>query len=109
MYAAESQPGNVSGPVLLVVLLAGGTIYLFGYLRAVMHRANSDYKKTKAAVKPLRKAFWSAWVAALRMGAIVGIGLLLMVAWFARDTRNAQSSEPTPSPSPSASARKVGR
>jgi hypothetical protein len=107
--AAAEQQSSVSGPVLLIVLLAGGSIYLFGYLRAVMHRANRDYKNTKAAVKPMRKAFWSAWVAALRTGAIVGIGVLVLVAWFVRDTRNAESSEPAPSPSPSASVRKAGR
>lgn len=109
MYAAGEQPTSVSGPVLLILLLAGGSIYLFGYLRAVMHRANRDYKTTKAAVKPMRKKFWSAWLAALRTGAIVGIGLLLLVAWFVRDTRTADSSEPGPSPSPSASVRKAGR
>jgi ABC-type Fe3+ transport system permease subunit len=110
VYVAEDpQSSSISGPVLLIVLLAFGTIYLFGYLRAVMHRANSDYKKTKASVKPLRKAFWSSWLAALRTGAIVLIGLLLMVAWFVRDTRNANGSEPTPAPSPSASVSKTAR
>ena len=106
MYAAGDQQNNISGPVLLIVLLAGGAIYLFGYLRAVMHRANRDYKTTKAAVKPLRKAFWSSWYAALRTGAIVLIGLVLMVAWFVRDTRNASDSEPASSPSPHVSATK---
>jgi hypothetical protein len=110
MYAAGDQSNSISGPVLLIVLIAGGTIYLFGYLRAVMHRANRDYKSTKAAVKPLRKGFWAAWFAALRTGALVLIGLMLMVAWFIRDTRQADSSEPaTRSPSPSASAHKASR
>jgi len=106
--AAGDQPNNISGPVLLIVLLSGGTIYLFGYLRAVMHRANRDYKTTKAAAKPLRKAFWAAWSAALRAGAIVLIGLLLMIAWFVRDARRADS-EQTPQPSPSVSVRTTGR
>lgn len=109
MYAAGDHSDNISGPVLLIVLLAGGTIYLFGYLRAVMHRANRDYKNTKAAVKPLRKGFWAAWYAAARTGALVLIGLMLMVAWFIRDTRHADSSEPAPAPSPSSSAHKAGR
>ncbi|MEU8613128.1 hypothetical protein AB0C29_34615, partial [Actinoplanes sp. NPDC048791] len=95
-------------PVLIIVLLAGGTIYLFGYLRAVLHRANRDYKATKAAVKPLRKSFWAAWVAALRTGVLVAIGLALMVAWFVRDVRRAES-EPIPPPSPSVSVRKPAR
>ena len=108
MLAVEDQSGNVSGPVLIIVLLAGGTIYLFGYLRAVLHRANDDYKKTRAAVKPLRKSFWAAWVAALRTGVLVAIGLALMVAWFVRDVRRAES-EPIPPPSPSVSVRKPAR
>jgi hypothetical protein len=108
MSAAGDQSNSVSGPVLLIVLLAGGTIYLFGYLRAVMHRANKDYKSTKAAVKPLRKNFWAAWYAALRTGALVAIGLMLLVAWLIRDTRTVDGSEP-PVPSPSASTPKKGR
>jgi hypothetical protein len=108
VFAAGDQPNSVSGPVLVIVVLAFGTIYLFGYLRAVLHRANRDYKTTKAAVKPLRKAFWVAWLAALRIGAIVAIGLALMVAWFARDARRADS-EPIPQPSPSVSVVKTGR
>jgi hypothetical protein len=109
VHAAAEQQNSVSGPVLLILLLAGGSVYLFGYLRAVMHRANRDYKSTKAAVKPLRKAFWSSWLAALRTGLIVGTGLLLLITWFVRDTRNAESRESVPTPSPSASVRKVGR
>lgn len=107
MFAAEdpSTSAGISGPVLLIVLLAGGTIYLFGYLRAVMHRANKDYKSTKAAVKPLRKAFWSSWLAALRIGALIAIGLALMVTWLISDLRDADnSSDQRPSPAASASA-----
>jgi hypothetical protein len=66
VVAVEDQPNNVSGSVLVIVLLVGGTIYLFGYLRAVMHRANRDYKSTKAAVKPLRKR--SGWHGSRRCG-----------------------------------------
>lgn len=108
MLAAEDQTNSISGPVLLIVLIAGGVIYSFGYLRAVMHRANSDYQKTKAAVKPLRKGFWVAWLHALRAGAIVTVALMLMVAWFVRDTRRADG-EPAPKPSPSVQVRKAGR
>ncbi|HET9516420.1 MAG TPA: hypothetical protein VFO77_01710 [Actinoplanes sp.] len=107
MYAAAEQQNSVSGPVLLILLLAGGTVYLFGYLRAVMHRAKKDYKATKATVKPMRQAFWSSWLAVLRTGAIVGIGLFLLVAWFIRDTRSAESSESVPAPS--VSVRQAGR
>jgi hypothetical protein len=108
VLAVEDQSNSVSGPVLVIVLLAGGTIYLFGYLRAVLHRANRDYKTTKAAVKPLRQKFWAAWLAALRTGILVAVGLALMVAWFVRDARRADS-EPIPQPSPSVSVRKPNR
>jgi ABC-type Fe3+ transport system permease subunit len=109
VYAAADQQPNVSGPVLAIVLLSAGVIYLLGYLRAVMHRANRDYKTTKAAVKPLRKGFWRAWWAAVRIGAIVVVGLILMIGWVAHDARRADSnSEPPPSPSPSVTVRRTG-
>ena len=43
LSAAESSSRSTAGTVVVLVLLIGGTIYAFGYLRAVMHRANFDY------------------------------------------------------------------
>jgi hypothetical protein len=79
---------SASGPTLLAVLIIGGVIYAFGYARAVMHRANTDYKKTKAALPELRKGFWAAWWAAVKVGLLILIGLALLIAWVVAEARN---------------------
>jgi hypothetical protein len=79
---------SASGPTLLAVLIIGGVIYAFGYARAVMHRANTDYKKTKAALPDLRKGFWAAWWAAVKVGFWILIGLALLIAWAVAEARN---------------------
>lgn len=86
--APEPDGTQIAGPVVLIVFIIGGIIYTFGYLRAVMHRANTDYKSTKAAVPKLRKAFWSAWWSAVKTGFWVAIAFLILVAWMVRDGRN---------------------
>jgi ribose/xylose/arabinose/galactoside ABC-type transport system permease subunit len=78
---------GASGPTLLAVIIIGGTIYTFGYARAVMHRANSDYKKTKAALPGMRKTFWATWWAAVKVGFWVLIALALLIAWVMHEAR----------------------
>ncbi len=63
------------------MLIIGGTIYAFGYARAVMHRANTDYKKTKEALPGLRKGFWAAWWTAAKAGFWILIAFALLLAW----------------------------
>lgn len=77
----------VSGPTFAIVLLTGGVIYTFGYLRAVMHRANRDYKTVKANLPVLRKGFWAAWWAAVKIGTGVAIIGLVLIAWVVHDVR----------------------
>lgn len=79
---------GASFPTLLVVMLIGATIYAFGYARAVMHRANTDYKKTKAGLPAMRKGFWAAWWTAVKIGFWVSLALLALVAWVVSDARN---------------------
>lgn len=84
---------HTSLTVLVIVLLIAAVIYVFGYLRAVMHRANKDYKATKAAVKPLRKAFWGAWWSALKLGFWVAIAFAVLFIWVVRDVRSTDVDE----------------
>lgn len=83
-----SGSSGVAGPATVIVLLAGGTIYVFGYARAVMHRANSDYKKTKAILPDLRKDFWRGWWKAVKVGFWVVLGVVFLVMWTVHDARN---------------------
>lgn len=108
MSAAETNNvtnGHVSIPVFVIVLLIGGVIYVFGYLRAVMHRANKDYKATKAAVKPLRKAFWAALWSVFKVGVAVVLAGIVMIAWVVRDVRSDKPVPAAVTPCPSAAAR----
>lgn len=102
---AETQQSHnsVAVPTVLIVAIIGGTIYVFGYARAVMHRANKDYKTTKAAVPTLRKGFWKAWWSALKVGALIFVAAVLLIAWAGSELRHDQpASDIHPSPSTSA-------
>jgi heme/copper-type cytochrome/quinol oxidase subunit 2 len=104
--AAEQEPKSYPAiVVVLIVLVVAGVIYLFGYVRAIMHRANKDYKATKAAVKPLRKAFWLSWWTATKVGFWILIAGALLVSWVVHDVRESDATTPQPSATPSRSRR----
>lgn len=105
LTAADTSTPHIAGPIVVIVLIAWGIIYTFGYLRAVMHRANKDYKTTKAAVKPLRKDFWGAWWKAVKIGTLVGIGIVVLLFWAVRDVERGADATPKPTPSVSHSRR----
>lgn len=98
---AENQGPTVSGPVLVVLLLGGASIFVFGFLWAVMKRANTDYKATKAAVKTLRKGFWASWRAAMKAAFWIFLVFVLLASWVVHDVRAEGSPTPAGSVSPS--------
>lgn len=94
LAAAEDNPGIPAG---LIVLLIGSTLITFGYLKAVMDRANSDYKKTKSGLPGMRKDFWRAWWKMVKLGIVVAIVGFLMVTWIVHDVREADADQAPPS------------
>lgn len=88
---ADEHP--IATPVVILTFITAGIVYVFGYLRAVMHRANSDYKKTKAGLPGMRKDFWRAWWAAAKIGFWVFIAGAVLVVWAGREIRHS-----TPAP-----------
>lgn len=92
MSGTDQQP-SVPMVVTILVLLCAGIIYVFGYARAVMHRASGDLKKNKADRWPLRWGFWGAWWRAVKVGFWVCLGAFVLVVWAVRDVHN---SEPKP-------------
>lgn len=110
LTASETQHSDVAVPTVLIVAIIAGVIYTLGYLRAVMHRANKDYKTTKAAVPVLRKGFWGAWWAAVKTGTLVLIAVVLLVSWAWHEIKGNQADANTkPTPTPSASVSRRGR
>lgn len=101
LTASEGDSGSTAGQVVLIVLIIGGIIYGLGYARAVMHRANKDYKTTKAAVPILRKGFWTAWFAVVKVGFWVAIAVAILFVWMVRGTDEKVDVNTTPSPTPS--------
>ncbi len=87
MLAAEQGGGGIAGPVLVVLVVVGGVISAFGYARAVMDRANSDYKKTKEGLPGMRKAYWAAWRQAFKFGFWVLLAAVILIFWAVRDMR----------------------
>ena len=94
--AAQQEQPSVALVAGIIVLILAGIVYTFGYLRAVMHRANKDYKTTKAAVPTMRKNFWRAWWAALKIGSLVLIGIVILGWWAVRDVAEADDPQPVP-------------
>lgn len=106
LSAAESSSRSTAGTVVVIVLVIGGTIYAFGYLRAVMHRANFDYKKTKEGLPGMRKAFWAAWWSAVKVGFWVLLIVACLILWMIRgDPKDDAGKSVTPTPSTSHSRR----
>jgi len=106
MYEAADETQHVYGVALVVIILSAAAIYAFGYVRAVMHRANRDYKTTKAALPGLRKGFWSAWWRAVKRGTVVLLLLFAVVYGWLHASKNADATPaPSPSPTPSHSRR----
>lgn len=101
---------HVAVPTVLIVLLIGGGIYTFGYARAVMHRAGKDYKTTKAAVPALRKAFWQAVIAVVKVGGVIALIVVVLGMWVYGEIKgNKSDARPTPSPSSSTPSRHPNR
>ena len=94
--AAQQEQPSVPLVAGIIVLIVAGIVYTFGYLRAVMHRANKDYKTTKAAVPTMRKSFWKAWWAALKIGSLVLIAIAVLGWWAVRDVAEADDPQPVP-------------
>lgn len=84
---ASTQNQSIAGPVILFLAIGFGVIYTFGYLRAVMHRANSDYKKTKAGLPAMRKFFWLSWWNTVKAGFWIAVGIFVLGAWLFHDSK----------------------
>ncbi len=69
-------------PMIVGILLLSGTaIFAFGYARAVMVRANVDYKKTKEGLPGMRKAFWSATWTTIKVGFWIVVVAGALIVW----------------------------
>lgn len=108
LSAAEEVTGrDIAGPVIVILFLTGAVIFVFGYAMAVMHRANRDYKTTKAALPGMRKTFWLTWWTAVKRGTfIVLIAVCLIFYWIRGDNKDADATTPQPTPSPTVSHRR---
>jgi hypothetical protein len=84
-WAAGETASSAAFPTLLSTGVLLGVVFVFAYRLAVLHRAHSDYKKTKAAVKPLRKARTSAFWATVRFGFWLFIGAAILLGWAASE------------------------
>lgn len=97
----NSDPTSIPSLVLATVLLVSIPVFAFGYALAVMHRARKDYRATKAALPGLRKGFWSAWLTAARILAVIAVIGFILITWSVRDfkddIRDRRPSSVTPS------------
>lgn len=103
LTADETQ--SSFGTALIIIVLTAIAIYAFGYARAVMHRANRDYKTTKAALPGLRKGFWGAWWTAVKRGVLIFAVLFCLVYVWLHMNRNSADATVDPSPAGTHSSR----
>lgn len=82
-----SQPatGNVASPTLVLLLIGGGLVFAFGRAVAVATRARSDYHRTKAALRGLRKDRWGTLWIAVKIGFWVVVAVVVLTAWAVRE------------------------
>ena len=78
---------NASRVSLLTLVVAGFVLTLLGYSYAVARRAYDDWIDTKAKIKGLRKGFFSTLWALVKVGVVVAVGVIILVAWNIRDGR----------------------
>jgi ABC-type Fe3+ transport system permease subunit len=86
----NAAAGEATSPVLmgsLVALMIGSTVFSFGYLKAKLERANSDYKKTKQSLPGLRKSYWELWASAMKVGVWVFVVGFILIAWIITDAK----------------------
>ncbi len=95
--AADAEPARLTPLVVVIlVLIISGIIYTFGYVRAVFHRANFDYKKTKEGLPGMRKTVWRTAWRMVKIGFWVLVALGILVVWGVRDAQ--QNNDQTPVP-----------
>ena len=95
--AAEPPPQGLSPLVIvIIVLIIAGIIYTFGYARAVFHRANSDYKKTKEGLPGMRKTVWQTLWRTVKVGFGVVILIGILIFWGVNDARQQDDKQPVP-------------
>lgn len=89
MLLAADQPATSGAalPTFGAVLVIGAVILGFGYRLAVMHRANADYKRTKAILPDMRKTFWRTLWAAVKFGFWMVIAFALLLSWVVHEAR----------------------
>lgn len=84
---AQEAVTSAAFPTAGAVGLIAAVVFVLGYRLAVLHRAHSDYRKTKAAVKPLRKERTAAFWGTVKFGFWVFVAGCLLIAWVAHDVR----------------------
>lgn len=86
----SAAAGETTSPVMmgaLIAVLGASTVFSFGYLKAKVERANTDYKKTKQSLPGLRKAYWGLWASALKVGFWIFIVGFALIAWVISDAK----------------------
>lgn len=84
MNGSDTSPALVG---TLTAILISSTVFSFGVLKAKLGRANEDYKKTRDSVGGLRKAYWTLWWDAVKVGFWVVLVGLILAAWVIHDAK----------------------
>lgn len=106
LMAADTESSFNPGVLLAGFVLGALLLYGLGYARAVMHRANRDYKAVKAGLPGMRKTFWATWWAAVKAGFLGLLVLACLIVWlvYRNDPPvDAGTTKPSVSPSPAKS------
>ncbi|GAA2913411.1 hypothetical protein Acy02nite_64580 [Actinoplanes cyaneus] len=84
---------------LLTAIVTSIVVFFFATAWVSMKGAREGYRKAKAAVPSARKSMWSAIGSLFKVGVLVAIIALILVAWQASDLADVADEKPVPSPS----------
>jgi UDP-N-acetylmuramyl pentapeptide phosphotransferase/UDP-N-acetylglucosamine-1-phosphate transferase len=88
-----------SGMSMLTAIVTAIIVFLFTTAWITAKAALNTLRKAKSAVPDARKTFRSTIGGVVKMGLLLAILALALVAWAANDVQSADEEKPAPGPS----------
>lgn len=85
----------------LTAIITAVVVFLFTTAWFTAKAARNTVRTAKAAVPAARTLFWKTIGGVIKMGLLVAILVIALVAWSARDLQRADEHKPAPTPSAS--------
>jgi hypothetical protein len=88
-----------SGAALLAAIVTAIVVFSFTNKWFMAKAARNTVRTAKAAVPAARTVFWKSVGGVVKLALLVGLLVLVLVAWATRDLQGADEQKPAPTPS----------